>query len=267
MRIDYNEPKKSYTAPQTGANRTRKESSSPVLLAVIITGVISLAIGFGSGWMLSQRYAKKGFKAAMEQQSLENSPQSSANQPPAVKPQPAAPAAGAAQQPPAGGTSQQTAAAGAQTPQESPLSFYKTLPSGQKNNVLGSGINSADDKNAKKPLQAAIPSNLTKPAQPQGTVNSTKPPVPAPPIAEKPANRPDANGFTVQVASHSLRSEADALKNKLISKGYNVHIVESNLGDKGIWYRVRVGKRLEQEAAKELASKLGKGAISIPDKD
>jgi len=265
MRIDYNEPKKSYTAPQTGGNRTRKESSSPVLLAVIITGTISLAIGFGGGWMMSQRYAKKGFKAAMEQQSLENSPQSAPNQPPAVKPQPAAPAAVTAQQPTAGGTSQQTAAAGAQTAPESPLSFYKTLPSGQKNNVLGSGINSADDKNAKKPLQAAIPSNLTKPAQPQGTANTTKPP--APPIAEKTTSRPEANGFTVQVASHSLRSEADALKSKLVSKGYNVHIVESNLGDKGIWYRVRVGKRLEQEAAKELASKLGKGAISIPDKD
>jgi hypothetical protein len=30
---------------------------------------------------------------------------------------------------------------------------------------------------------------------------------------------------------------------------------------------VRVGRRLEQDAAKELCSKLGKGAIVIPDKD
>ena len=33
------------------------------------------------------------------------------------------------------------------------------------------------------------------------------------------------------------------------------------------WYRVRVGRKLDQEAAKELAGKLGKGALVIPDKD
>jgi hypothetical protein len=41
--------------------------------------------------------------------------------------------------------------------------------------------------------------------------------------------------------------------------------VDSNQGEKGIWYRVRVGKRLDQEAAKELAGKLGKTALVIPD--
>jgi hypothetical protein len=53
----------------------------------------------------------------------------------------------------------------------------------------------------------------------------------------------------------------------LAAKGYNVAIVESFLGDKGTWYRVRVGKHLDPDAAKELAGKLGKGAIAIPEKD
>jgi len=267
MRIDYNEPKKSYTSPQPGGSRTRKESSNPLLLAVMVTGIISLAIGFASGWLLSQRYAKKGFQAAMEQQSLENSPKATP-QPSAAPPQPtmqqaaAAPPGQQLQQP--GGTTQ-PGTSGTQPAPETPLSFYKTLPSGQKSNVLGSGINATDNSAAKQPLQAAIPTNYAKPAQTQGSANPVKA---TPPAAEKPAGKQqEAAGFTVQVASYSLKSEADSLKSKLSSKGYSVHIVESNQGDKGTWYRVRVGKRLEQEAAKDLAAKLGRGAMPIPDKD
>lgn len=268
MRIDYNEPKKSYTSPQPGGNRTRKESSNPLLLAVVVTGLISLAVGFCSGWMLSQRYAKKGFQAAMEQQSLENSPKTTPQPPPASPPQPSMQQAAAApqgqQQQQPGGTTQ-PAPPGAQPAPETPLSFYKTLPSGQKSNVLGSGINAADNTAAKQPLQAAIPKNYSKPPQPQGNANTAKA---TPPVADKPGvKQQEAGSFTVQVASYSLKSEADSLKSKLSSKGYSVHIVESNQGDKGTWYRVRVGKRLEQEAAKDLAAKLGRGAIPIPDKD
>jgi len=69
----------------------------------------------------------------------------------------------------------------------------------------------------------------------------------------------------VQVASFPLRSEAETMKGKLAAKGHKVTIVESNQGDKGIWYRVRVGRKLDQEAARELAGKLGKAAIVIPD--
>jgi cell division septation protein DedD len=67
------------------------------------------------------------------------------------------------------------------------------------------------------------------------------------------------------MASFPLKSEAEALKGKLASKGYHVFIVESNQGDKGTWYRVRVGKKLDQAAAKELAGKLGKSAMVIPE--
>ncbi|MBC7962885.1 MAG: hypothetical protein H7Y05_08065, partial [Steroidobacteraceae bacterium] len=155
MRIDYSEPKKSYITPQAGSNRTRKESS-PLLPAIIITAVISLAIGFGSGWMLSQRDSKKGFQAAMEQQSLENSPQAdSVVKPLAPKPQPVAPQTTAEpQNQQADGSSTPI---GSQPPPETPLSFYKTLPSGQKSNVLGSGINAADNTTVKQALQAIMP--------------------------------------------------------------------------------------------------------------
>jgi septal ring-binding cell division protein DamX len=268
MRIDYSEPKKSYTStpPLASQGRPRKESSSGSgPFVIIVASIVSLSIGFGSGWMLSQRSAKKGFKAAMEQQSLENSPDQTAAKQAVPKPAPApVPSPTAPQPPQSGGSQPQTAPTGAEPTPDQPLSFYKTLPSGQKNNVLGSGIN-AQDKSAKQPLQAVIPSNVTKQSQPQNTEDPAKSTA-----SEAPAKnlRQEANSsYTVQVSSYSLKSEAETFKNKLAAKGYNVYITESHLGDKGTWYRVRVGKRLEQDAAKELAAKLGKGAIPIPDKE
>lgn len=266
MRIDYSEPKKSCSSsPQPGQNRPRKESSGGVLITAFITAVICLGIGFGSGWMVSQRSAKKAFKAAMEQQSLENTPQQPKPQP---AQQPAAPsqtAAAAAPQAQTGGAAPPPAAGGDKPAAEPPLSFYKTLPSGQKSNVMGSGINAKEEKAAKQPLQAAMPANIARPGTPQGDESPAKQ-APQPPAAKAPA-RQEPGGLTVQAASYSLKSEAEALRSKLAAKGYNVNIVESHLGDKGTWYRVRVGKRLEPDAAKELAGKLGKGAIVIPDKD
>lgn len=260
MRIDYSEPKKSCSSPQPSQNRPRNESSGSVLIVAFITGIVCLGIGFGSGWMLSQRSAKKAFKAAMEQQSLENSPQKTISQP--SPQQTAVPTP--SPQPQAGGSASQPATPGG-APVEPPLSFYKTLPSGQKNNVMGSGINSKDDKPGKQPLQAAMPTNITRPDHSQSDENAQKQPAQAAPA--KSSARQEANGFTVQVASYSLKSEAETLRGKLATKGYNVNIVESHLGDKGTWYRVRIGKRLDPDAAKELAEKLGKGAIAIPDKD
>ena len=257
MRIDYSEPKQAYVTAQN-KKQLRKEPVGMITTIVIATGVITFIIGFGTGWFFSQRSAKKAFQAATEQTSLENSPQQPTTPPAGVQPpiQPAAPVQPS--QPP-------QVAPGTQAAQDSPLSFYKTLPSGQKNNVMGSGINTNDDK-SKQPLQAAIPSNLNKP--PQAGADSTKATTVNPQSAsEKHTAKQDSNVFTVQVASYSLRSEAETLKNKLAGKGYSVTIIESNQGDKGTWYRVRVGRKLDQEAAKELAGKLGKGAIPIPERE
>lgn len=262
MRIDYSEPKQAYVTAQN-KKQHRKEPVGMITIIVITTGVITFIIGFGTGWFFSQRSAKKAFQAATEQNSLENAPRQEAAPPAKVQPPPQ-PAA-QLQQPQPGASSPQVAP-GTQATPEPPLSFYKTLPSGQKNNVMGSGINTKDDK-AKQPIQAAIPSNLTKPP-PQPGADTTKPTTANPQaVPEKHTAKQDNSGFTVQVASYSLRSEAETLKNKLAGKGYNVTIIESNQGDKGTWYRVRIGKKLDQEAAKELAGKLGKGAIPIPDRD
>jgi len=277
MRIDYSEPKKSYVTSQ-GKTRPRKEPVGMITTLVIIGVVIGFVSGFGTGWFFSQKSAKKSFQAAIEQKSLENSPKPPevSPTPPPAKPQPAPADGSQMPQQDAAGAAQ--AASGSPAPAEPALSFYKTLPSGQINNVLGSGINSKEDK-AKQPLQAAIPSNVIKQQQPAAIMakpaaSNVKPPaggVKPNPEKAQPADKPPVkaaeSGFTVQVASYSLKSEAETLKKALSNKGYNVSISESNLGDKGIWYRVRVGRRLEQEPAKDLAGKLGRGAIVIPDRD
>jgi cell division septation protein DedD len=226
---------------------------------LIVAGGLIFIAGFGTGWFLSQKSAKKSFQAATEQNSLENS-QKIEPLPAPKPPQPVQPpATPQPQSDPA--TNQQSPAAPGTATGDPPLSFYKTLPSGQKGNVLGSGINTKDD-HSKQPLQAAIPANLNRSPAPE----PTKPAPEKSAGGDKPAAKhSESNSFTVQVASFPLRSEAETLKNKLAAKGYQAYIVDSNQGDKGIWYRVRVGKRLEQEAAKELAGKLGKTALVIPD--
>lgn len=259
MRIDYSEPKKSYVTPQ-GISRPRKESAGLFTVMLIVAGVIIFITGFGTGWFFSQKAAKKSFQAATEQTSLENTPKAE----PAPAPKPPQPVQqSATPQPQTDPNSGQLPPGAPGATAEPPLSFYKTLPSGQKGNVLGSGINVKDD-HAKQPLQAAIPANLNKPAAPEPTKTAGEKPAGG---DKSTAKHPENSAFTVQVASFPLKSEAETLRNKLTGKGYNAFIVESNQGEKGTWYRVRVGKRLEQDAAKELAGKLGKTALVIPDRD
>ena len=254
MRIDYSEPKQSYTGGQNKP-RPRKEPIGLLTTMVVITGTVMFIAGFGTGWFFSHKATIKSFQAATSQTSLENTVNVTAPQMAEPPPQQVP-----AQQPATEPSAPESQAAPQAAPEPS-LSFYKTLPSGQTNTALGSGINTVSK--GKQPLQAAIPSNVAR----QLTTEQSQPAPdkPTPSASEKAAVKPVEHKFTVQLASFSLKSEAETLKNKLAGKGYNAHINESNQGDKGVWYRVRVGRKLEQEAAKELADKLGRGAIVIPD--
>jgi cell division protein FtsN len=69
----------------------------------------------------------------------------------------------------------------------------------------------------------------------------------------------------VQVASSQEKKDAEAIKAKMAEKGLTAYVVDSNIKDKGTWYRVRIGRHLTQQAAGELASKAGRGALVIPE--
>jgi cell division protein FtsN len=69
-------------------------------------------------------------------------------------------------------------------------------------------------------------------------------PAPAP----KPAAKPKAK-FTLQLSSFQDRTEAEAFHAKLTSAGYEPYITEANVPDKGVWYRVRLGRYPSHEDA------------------
>jgi cell division protein FtsN len=246
MRIDYSEPRQSYGSSSSSISSSPRKadgsSSSNLLVFGIIAGFI-FCTGFGTGWYFSQKSAKKAFRAAMEQQSLESNQMGTKKQPeqPAQQAPPQAAATPPTAIPIADKPVQQAAPTG-----QVPLSFFESLPKGQKQTVLGSGIN-------EKPKPAAAP----VPQPPQ-----------APATAAKPSDTKTANsGFLVQVAAFSNIKEAENTKAKLAAKGYSASISETNLNDKGTWYRVRIGRHLDKEAASEIASRVGGGAKVLPDQE
>ncbi|PIE32756.1 hypothetical protein CSA56_14315 [candidate division KSB3 bacterium] len=67
----------------------------------------------------------------------------------------------------------------------------------------------------------------------------------------------DGTVYTVQVASSPAREDSERLVKKFGQHGYQAFVMEANLGEKGIWYRVCVGNNLaSQEAANQLRDEL-----------
>jgi cell division septation protein DedD len=59
---------------------------------------------------------------------------------------------------------------------------------------------------------------------------------------DKSKKDPKKGRFTLQISSFQERTEADALLAKLAAAGYKPFIVMSNVPDKGVFFRVRVGE-------------------------
>lgn len=151
---------------------------------------------------------------------------------------------------------------------ELPLSFYKTLPAGGKG-VIGTGLNLKKPEpapGAPRHPQSAAPAAApaAEPAEEPAAVPAApaSSPVPAPASAAKPEG---SVRYVVQVASYREKPEALTAQSKLAAKGVAAYLVESRLADKGVWYRIRVGRHLTKGEAAELAGKSGKGAIVLPE--
>jgi cell division septation protein DedD len=255
MVTDYRERK------PVGKNRPKKQPVGLFVMVALATALPAFALGILAGWFLFRTdpaVFQKAVAAQVAKQVAQMPSASSAAQPGAA--QPTGPVA------------------------EPSLTFYETLPKGG-HAVIGSGLNPkkiephpsakppAADAPAAKPPQAST----AKPGlPPQGTAPSTASPSdqskestgrpegqPSRGAAKKPAA---AKGtFAVQTASYQDKHEAEELKARLVAKGHAAYIVESSVPGKGTWYRVRVGKHLEDAAAKELAGKLGKSSMVIPE--
>ncbi len=262
MRIDYREPRQyaSGTTGQTPPRKTERSSSATVVMILVLLSV-GFGLGFATGWHFSQKATKKAFRAAMEQQSLESpaeQPQSNlavsqtANGSAAGQQQPTSQSVDASQAPQ---TQTQGPTPASPAPQV-PLSFFDNLPRGQKQTVLGSGIN-------EKPKPVPPPAVIPQPVQKQ----VAQPAIPTPTSPKPAAPPPATSGFVVQVASFNNKKDAEATRAKLAVKGYSATLSEVELNDKGTWYRVRIGRHLEKEAATEIATKIGGGAKVVPDQE
>lgn len=57
------------------------------------------------------------------------------------------------------------------------------------------------------------------------------------------------SAYAIQVSSHKSMAKADAMVVKLKAKGFDAYSKMRNLGEKGIWYRVYVGRFSTKQAA------------------
>lgn len=82
-------------------------------------------------------------------------------------------------------------------------------------------------------------------------------PVPSPAIITSPENGKEA-GFSVQVYSFQDRSRAEKALENLKNAGYTAFMEVSDLGEKGTWYRVRIGGLDNEDQAKAMLDQVRK---------
>jgi hypothetical protein len=261
MALDYSQRK------QVNRNRPKKRSTKPFLFLILgaISGVY--ALGVATGWLLFKGSAQNGPPVASDSAKVDKSPKVSESSPSAKD---------AASSPSPSGKSNET-----------PLTFYYTLPKGEKG-VIGSGVNLPRDEDAviaKKSVPLPQSSTI-KPQQPvkseqrEGSANASvaekeniaseaKPhqtkdkPTNTLPMKQK--KELGKGGYSVQVGSFHDKNEAQDLRASLEKNGFSARVVEYAVPGKGVLYRVRVGNRMEQETAARLAVKVGKNAIAVPE--
>jgi cell division septation protein DedD len=254
MAIDYRERK------AVSKNRPRKQPAGIFFFSILVAVMIAYTLGLVTGWLV--------FRPAQRESADSRMAPADANVkgagPPAQSPTlPAEGSNGAAPEP--------------------MLTFYDRLPKGNRD-LLGSGLN-ASRPPEQPPVRVvpAPPSPAVKEAQQVETATKPKESAKVParkaevpavkesptkdaPARETPVKEDDAKGkFVVQVASYHDKKEAEAVRNRLKADGIPAYIIESSVPEKGIFYRVRVGRHLDQKAAQEMAGKAGGGAIVIPE--
>lgn len=82
-------------------------------------------------------------------------------------------------------------------------------------------------------------------------------PVPPMALVTSPQNGRET-GFTIQVYSFQDKNRAETARQGLKNNGYQAFIVISDLGEKGVWYRVRVGNIPDAASAHKMLDDIRK---------
>ena len=127
---------------------------------------------------------------------------------------------------------------------------------------------------AAKPSAAAAAKPTSPPPAMKPAMTSTTPvatgaphqlvvpvaPKPAAPVAE--AAKPAAGGYVLQIGAYKSQGDAEAawktykVKHAALLSGYADDIQQADLGEKGTWYRLRVGGLSDREVATALCERL-----------
>ena len=145
------------------------------------------------------------------------------------------------------------------------LTFYEALPKGEQQ-PLGTGINLPPQETQPEPAvikQVAVPPEKVKQAIPEKVFETAKVEQPAPKPAavakpSKPKSDPATTRYILQVASFPQPDEAGKLLGKLTRGGYDVYVQQTDLGSKGVWYRVYVGPITGKSKATAMQGKIEK---------
>jgi len=244
MALDYNQKK------QVNKNRPRKRPVKFFLFLILGSCISIYGLGIATGWLFLRYIPQKS-----------STPLASSGKTEGANPSPTLPAA------PKGDTAAPT--------KESDLTFYYTLPKGDKG-VIGSGINRLPPQvTVKSANQVAAPAQkvktlhqqiadkkVTAVAAEQSKLDATTSGSEHLTPAKKEAG---TETYTIQVAAYHEKSEAQVLKEKLQKIGVSARIEEYDVTGKGRWYRVRAGSKLDKYTASKLAAKIGHKAILIPE--
>jgi cell division septation protein DedD len=116
------------------------------------------------------------------------------------------------------------------------------------------------------PVQPQIathaPAPLVPAAEAPSNVTEDSAPPPAKPAATEETPKPAAAGsYLLQVGAYKSQDDAETAWHAFQSRhpvagGYQSDIKKVDLGDKGVWYRLRIGSFADKDAASELCSKL-----------
>ena len=145
--------------------------------------------------------------------------------------------------PPATAAGSDPTAAAAPPPAAEDLSYYDRLE--KKTPPKEDLKKDAARKEDAKPAPARQPPARTAPA-----AAST-------PASAAASGEPAGQGYAVQVAALNVRSEADAIAKRLVSKGYAAYVLAPPSGTPTV-FRVRVGKFKTRREAETIAAKLKK---------
>ncbi len=94
-----------------------------------------------------------------------------------------------------------------------------------------------------EPVKVAVKKVPGKPAAvPQKQEVAKKEPVKQKAQAEKQAAAPPAGTYAIHAGSFRKKISADGEANRFKKKGFDAYSVRTDLGKKGVWYRIKIGK-------------------------